>query len=366
MAGAWISPFEDGAPLIDEALSLAERVGDKRLVGYAHLNRALHRFAFGLQREVLEAGQEGTRLLRAEGDLWEVATLLGFMECAAVELGQMGLAAEFGGEAHVLATRLGHTFSLFVLNEMARSARLLAATPDLAKLEASAQRHLEVAGPMGFRHMSGTLLSHVAFLRGDWGEAARWATDAVQHSPEGHSTSGMDWGCYLRVLAYCGRATDVLTVLDGRQDAMPRPGRPNGYGPWYLPAAAIEALCVIGERDCAAGFYPLVREYIDSTGVVLSCFTPLLFQRIAGIGAAAGGHWDIAEEHFRMALRQAQDIPLELEAAETRRWYAWMVLDRDGPGDRDHAIALLDAALPVYRRIGMLRHEELALAARPG
>jgi DNA-binding SARP family transcriptional activator/class 3 adenylate cyclase len=362
VAGAWVSPYEHGAEMIDEALALAERLGDKRLVGYSLVNRALHRFAFGLQREVLEAGQEGTRLLRAEGDLWEVATLLAFMELAAVELGRMRLASELGEEVERLATRLGHSFALNVCHEPARSARQLAADPDLAELEAFARHHLAVAGAIGFRHMSGALLAHAAFLRGDWDEALRLAEEAVRHSPEHHSTSGMDWGCYLRVLAYCGRTGEVVAVLDGRRDDLPQAGRPNGYGPWYLPAAAIEALSVIGERDRAAGFYPLVREFMATTGVVLPCWTPYLIERIAGIGAAAGGQWEAAEQHFRNALRQAEELPFALEGAETHRFYARMLLDRNAAGDRDRARSLLKEAVPVYRRIGMPRHEEMTRA----
>jgi class 3 adenylate cyclase/DNA-binding SARP family transcriptional activator len=362
VAGAWVSPYEHGAEKIDEALALAERLGDKRLVGYGLVGRALHRFAFSLHREVVEAGQEGSRLLRAERDLWEVSTLLGFMEVAAAELGRMGLAAELGEEVEGLATRLGHSFALFVLHEPARSARQLAADPDLAELEASARRHLAVAGAIGFRHHSGALLAHAAFLRGDWDEALRLAEEAVRHSPEHHSTSGPDWGCYLRVLAYCGRTAEVLAVLEGRRADLPQPGRPNGWGPWYLPAAAIEALSVIGERDRAAGFYPLVREFMATTGVVLPCFCPYLIERIAGIGAAAGRQWDVAEQHFRTALRQAEELPFMLEGAETRRFYARMLLDRNTPGDRDRARSLLEEAVPVYRRIGMPRHEEMTRA----
>ena len=43
-----------------------------------------------------------------------------------------------------------------------------------------------------------------------------------------------------------------------------------------------------------------------------------------------------------------------------RRWYARMLLDRDGPGDRDKARALLTEAIAMYRRIGMPKHVEMA------
>jgi hypothetical protein len=37
-----------------------------------------------------------------------------------------------------------------------------------------------------------------------------------------------------------------------------------------------------------------------------------------------------------------------------------MLLDRNTTGDRDRARSLVEQAIPVYRRIGMPRHEEAA------
>jgi DNA-binding SARP family transcriptional activator len=360
VAGAWVSPFEPGAAMSDEALALAERIGDKRLVGYALVTRALHRFAFSLHADVLDAGREGTRLLRVEGDLWDVCTLLAFMEVSALELGRLPLAAELGDEVEAMASRLGHTFALEVVHGSCRSGRRLLIDPDLAAFEASARRHLDVAGALGFRHIYGGFLAHSVFLKGDWDEALAVVEDAVRHAPENHHTSGSEWSTYLRILAYLGRPADVMAVLEDRRADFPELGRPNGYGPSYLPAGAIEALAVIGERDRAAELYQLVREAIATTGVVLHWWGAYLLERVAGIGAAAGEQWDTAEQHFQMALRQAEELPFHIEGAETRRWYARMLLDRNGTGDRDRARSLLEQAIPVYRRIGMVRHEELA------
>ena len=360
VAAAFVSPFERGAEMIDEALALAGRLGNKRIVGYGLLNRALHAWPFSLHREVIDAGQEAIRLLRAEGDLWDVATLLGVIEIAALELGRMRLSAELGEEVEPLATRLGHSFALSVLHEPTSALRQFASDPDLERLESAARRHLDTAGTIGFRHHSGALLSQAAFLRGDWNESLRWAEDAIDHSPENHATSGPDWGCYLRILAYLGQTGDVVAVLDGRQADLPQPDRPNFWGSWYLTAAAIEALAVLGERQRAAGFYPLIREFISTTGVVIQLFPNHLLERIAGIAAGADGQWGRAEEHFQGALRQAEEFPFELEGAETRRWFAHMLLDRNAAGDRDQARSLVEEAIPVYRRIGMPRHEELA------
>jgi DNA-binding SARP family transcriptional activator/class 3 adenylate cyclase len=362
VAGAWVRPYDDGAPYIEQALALAERLGDKHLVGYGLVSRALHSAGFGLQREVLEAGQEGTRLLRAEGDLWEVATLLPFMEAAALELGRGRLAAELGEEAERLATRLGHDFALMV-HGMVRSSHELVTTSAFAEVEATARRRFDMEVAVAYCHVTGAFLAHLAFLRGDWDEALRLAEAAVQVSPEGHHTSGPDWGCLLRLLAYSGRPAEVMTILDGRQADFPQPGRRNGYGAWYLPVGAVEALSVIGERERASAFYPLVREFMATTGVVLpSYFSPYLLERIAGIGAAAGGQWDAAEDHFRTALRQAEQLPFAIEAAETRRCYGEMLLERAAPGDCERAQVLLGEAIEGYHRIGMPRHEKMARA----
>jgi hypothetical protein len=59
-------------------------------------------------------------------------------------------------------------------------------------------------------------------------------------------------------------------------------------------------------------------------------------------------------------MRQAAEVPSVIEGAETRRWYAAMLLERSALGDRERARTLVEEAIPVYERVGMPRHEELA------
>ena len=87
-----------------------------------------------------------------------------------------------------------------------------------------------------------------------------------------------------------------------------------------------------------------------------------LLQTVAGMAAAAGKQWEEAEQHYQTALRQALDLPAVMEQAEVRRFYACMLIDRDGPGDRDKARELLTEAIEGYRRIGMPKHVEMAEA----
>ncbi len=83
---------------------------------------------------------------------------------------------------------------------------------------------------------------------------------------------------------------------------------------------------------------------------------------MAGIAAACGGQWEQAEEHYRTALPQSHEIPDKIAQPEVRRWYARMLLDRDGPGDRDKAHELLTEAIAMYHQIGMPKHIEMAEA----
>ena len=107
--------------------------------------------------------------------------------------------------------------------------------------------------------------------------------------------------------------------------------------------------------------YPLVRELVGTGAVAL---WPIFrfTHTIAGIAAAAARQWEAAEEHFQIAMQQAESFPNRLEQAEIRRFHAMMLLDRAAPGDREKAQTLLSEALETYTQIGMPRHIEMTKA----
>jgi class 3 adenylate cyclase/tetratricopeptide (TPR) repeat protein len=358
-AGAWVTPYEVGADIIDEALSLADQLGDQRLRAHALASKALHRFAFFRHRETVEAGQEATDLLRSAGELWETGTMLGFVEAALVELGRFARAAEVGQELATLAERLGHHFALFV-HCMAEGQRAFAVSADLDQFGTFAQHNLEISGDMGYKGMGCGWLGVVEFLRGDWDAALALTEEGTRNEPpHNHGLQGMEWGPFFQTLAYRGERARALAVLDQKRRYLPTSARANPWGSWHLLLSVIEGLYVLEERKGAAALYPVVAEFA-TTGVVLTLFQGALVERVAGIAAAAGEQWDVAEAHFRTAFRQAEDLPHRLEQAETRRFHAQMLFDRGAPGDAEAAGRLLADAVEEYRRIGMPRHEELA------
>jgi hypothetical protein len=71
---------------------------------------------------------------------------------------------------------------------------------------------------------------------------------------------------------------------------------------------------------------------------------------------------EAAEEHFQIAMQQAEAFPNRLEQAEIRRFHAMMLIDRAAPRDREKAQMLLKEALESYTQIGMPRHIEMTQA----
>ena len=235
-------------------------------------------------------------------------------------------------------------------------------TADLDRFEEFARSDLELCRSTGIGLISNsyTILGVAHFWRGRWGEALEHFQEAAKLEPPGFYAGG-DWGHLFLCNAYAGDKDAALAMLEQRRDNLPRPGQPNTLGAWMMLFGAVEGLAVLGERDEAAKLYPLVLEAIDA-GVLTRVWAHGLLQTVAGMAAAAGGQWEKAEEHYQTALRQAHELPVVMEQPEVRRWYARMLIDRDGPGDRDKAFRLLTEAVAMYRRIGMPKHVEMAEA----
>jgi hypothetical protein len=162
-------------------------------------------------------------------------------------------------------------------------------------------------------------------------------------------------------MAYAGDRAGAFGILEGNLALLPVIGHQNIRGSWWMLALVIEGLIALGEQSKAAPFYPLARELIG-TGAVALWPVFRFTQTIAGIAAVAARQWEAAEEHFQIALQQAESLPNVFEQAEIRRFHAMMLIDRAAPGDRETARTLLKEALETYTQIGMSRHLEMTQA----
>ena len=347
--------------MLSQAVALAEQLRDQRLLGTVLVGKAFNHCFHMQMPETVDSGLRAAGLLRSVGDLWELARVLWGIQFALLLLGRFDEVAEIGDELEPLATRLGHLGALMNAGR-ARGAHEFMLAPDLDRFQELAQRDLDLCHTAGMPWIANsyTMLGLAQFWRGRWEEALKNFEQAAKLEPRG-SFAGADWVSLFLCKSYAGDKDGALAMLNQRRDNLPCSGQPNTSGAWTMLFGVVEGLALLGERDEASKFYPLILEAIN-TGALLRLWTWGLLQTVAGMAAAAGGQWDKAEEHYQTAMRQAHELPAVMEQAEVRRWYARMLMDRDGPGDHGKARNLLTEATEGYRRIGMPKHVEMAEA----
>jgi hypothetical protein len=114
----------------------------------------------------------------------------------------------------------------------------------------------------------------------------------------------------------------------------------------------VRAFVVRGELAEAARLHDAIVTILSDGMVILDFFAVPV---VAGMTATATGALDEAEAHLEEALRIATRLDHRPALADARHGYAWMLLRRDGTGDRARANALLEEAIAGYEAMGMVR-----------
>ncbi len=347
-----------GTALIDRSILTAEQWSDQRLLGEMLGNRT--RVAY-LHLDVdvgIEAGERALSMPEIAADGWHTAivqsALLPLRLCG-------GRPAEVLREApplRNLAERLGH-HGAWVVSDAGVAGATVMTTGRLDTFEAAARRGVEA-----WRRGGGIYVGHgpmwlgwAQFWQGQWEDALASFETAVDVC-RSELVRGWHIGGLLWCKAHSGHE-DVGQMWAGLGPTLATPGRPALLGALLPAILGVEALVTAGRRDQAHALYPLVVDCL-SRGLVTPFMPGLLAQTMAGTAAAAGGVWAPAEAHFETALGQAHAMPDLIAQPEARRWYAWMLSERNGPGDHDRAHTLLGEAVEMYQRLGMPRHLDMA------
>jgi tetratricopeptide (TPR) repeat protein len=271
-------------------------------------------------------------------------------------------ATRVGDELEPVAVRIGNVAALsFCLRIKAWSE--FGKHSDLIELHDRLQIDLaanEAARLDIFVALSHAQLSVAEFFRGNWEQALKHAQAACRPQ-ERHVMRALSIGAVFRQMAYLGDRDGALALLHQQFEKLPRAHQVNNLGSWAMLLLVVEGLLMLGEREQAAALYPLLGELI-ATGAVCFAFVSRFPRTIAGLAATAARQWQDAEEHFQVALRQAQEFPHQVEMAEIRRFYGAMLLERSESGDSQKARALLTQAGDSYDRIGMRRHSAIVEA----
>jgi tetratricopeptide (TPR) repeat protein len=186
--------------------------------------------------------------------------------------------------------------------------------------------------------------------QGRYGELVEPLREVVESQP--HIPA---WRVALAGL-YC--ETDQLDEARAQMDGLAA----GDYGialdwTWASAVASLAQVCGdLCDRKVAALFHPRLQPVADQlgvTGISLVCYGSLAYP--CGLFAACLERWDEAEHQFNQAIAVNERIGARPYLVRTRRAYAGMLLDRDRPGDRASAAALITAAFSEATELGMKR-----------
>ena len=361
LALAAFSRFEPVEEALMEASDIASQLSNPRLVANVRLVWSLVNVQFFRLQEInQDIAQESKSGGESEAPLWERALHLIFLYEASLYLARLEEAARIVDQLEPLARKIGQSYSI-VLCIITQAWVDFGKTPELDKFEAALEKvaSYDQKTPVAFWEvLCEVQASFIDFFRGNWPAALSHA-QASSRSETGSALEGLGFGTLFRQMAYAGDHRGAFAILDEGREWLPRGGRTNARGSWFLLAQLIEGLVILGEKSQAAQFYPLACDLID-TGVVPLWPIFRFAQTVAGIAASAARQWEAAEDHFAIAMEQAKALTHLLEQGEIDRFHAMMLIDRAAPADRVKARALINEALNIYIRVGMPRHIELA------
>ncbi|MFY9585937.1 MAG: tetratricopeptide repeat protein, partial [Actinomycetota bacterium] len=361
MQGVMITGAGDlgtGAAMTETALSLATAMGDANLLGQCLASKAGRLLLSGDMRGSFEVGEQAVEQLKAAGSLFDVCGVLAPLMIAANLSGNLDRSHALDEELATLVDQLGHHGGKFALHAQ-RGYRGLAHL-DLSVFESESRRGDELVRRENLitsLFVGPAQLGFVEFWRGRPLDAAKLFRRCMELEPPG-ALNGSGWGPLVLALAYAGDRDGVRAEFIARRSMLPEPGRAFPLGAVTAMLFAVEALAMVGDDEEAASFYPIVTDLVDK-GFVLRQWDLRSTRTLAGLAARCAGRTEDAERHFGEAMRDADRIPVRLEAADTGRFHAEMLLAK---GERAGAAELARGALAIYETAGMPMHATLARA----
>jgi tetratricopeptide (TPR) repeat protein len=146
---------------------------------------------------------------------------------------------------------------------------------------------------------------------------------------------------------------------------VPEPGKLNPQGTWSGLSPLIEGLALLDCRREVAALQPAAEDALGRGLVVMGAWATSL-RTAAAIASACAERWDAASAHFEAAIAEGDTLPLVPTQPAARTWYADMLLRRSAPGDADRARVLLDDAIAICDRYGMVVMGDRARRMRGG
>jgi hypothetical protein len=350
--------FELWAGTIDEAIAMAEELGEARLLGAHILQCKCYLGEHWLKGQMhAEAADQGIAIVEELAlPPWDLANIL-----SAASLGYVANARfEDIDRLWQKIDRLGQESGDLgaVCHARLTAALVASARGQQAVAREFLHERLEWARETGFAWFQTILcmLACTEFQASDRPAALRALREAQDEPIEG-TMLGLEAGTHMLLLAYGGEFEAAQQVLNDWRERLPIAGQENQIGAWWLGMTALETHALMGQRQGAAALYPCARQLIDAGTHYVWPFG--LTQNYAGIAAACGGDWATAGAHFDQAVILGERLQSPLLLAETARWRGQMHQWRGAEGDADKARQLWRQAVDGYAALDMSDHAAL-------
>ena len=281
---------------------------------------------------------------RSVGDSWNASSIEFYGLWADMYSGNPEKSAAALPGAISDAERIGHHGALWALKMGASVVSAARGNLAAALRQTTEAWEYGASHDVGWNFATSIQRGHFALWSGDLAEAESWYSHGLQ--VEGKSyLSGLSEACLFAAFAESKdpRAERAWTQ---RKFKSPVSGQLNSLGAWTALERSVVGLALIGRRAEVAKLRPLTEELILTGAWTYSMLSP--FRTVAGIAAACAGDWNAAEEHHQIAVHQTDTAPYRHLQPVAREWYATMLLERNGPGDRARAQALIGEAFAMY------------------
>jgi tetratricopeptide (TPR) repeat protein len=288
----------------------------------------------------------------ALGDLWREADITWTIPFNLAFLGRPGESDAASREFEQKTERIGHLGARWVVTHT-RSV-VAAAKGDMAASDQVSREAAELGRRFGIPWVYHTdaFRASIAIWEGREDEGlAELRRIALVERPDNY------W--YPVARAQLFEALSVLAPDEARDwhrrdpvVTVPRRKR-EGSGYWTSSMLALAALARLGLRDDVVALAPNVDELM-SRKLVFPGGWMLPLKAYAGIASWHAGRWDDADAAFQRAVQDVDTMPSEFQRAQTREWFAKMLLVRGHSGDEARARQLIEESLEICQALGFL------------
>jgi tetratricopeptide (TPR) repeat protein len=342
---------------VEEAIAMAEQLGEERLLGGDILMGKQYMGEHWLKGSLhAETADRSIALVRRVGSPWDLsnalsASFLGYLcngrfdDIESNYQEAVDLARKYGNFGAEMHAKITYGQVQCYRGDLPEGREMIRDRADWSRETDFAWKSIIIQ-----------MLGFAEFWTGNW-EHARQIADEITAAPIEGTMAGMEAAFKMLLLAYEGDP-GVDALIEELKPRVCVAGQENQLGSWIAGIAMLETAAVLGRREQCASFYACAVQLDKAGSHVLMNLG--LAQKHAGIAAAAGGEWSLAGQHFDASEEQARGMENVLELAELLRWRAQMLLWRDDKDDREGARELLVQAQFAYRDLGMTRHVGVA------